>query len=311
MPERERPQIEMKPRQLRKHVGHDEPIRVTKTDIVAWKDALVAAGRVPKGIKDGQLAAARAIYNYGVENDLLAANPAQGITIRQRKKAGTKMLGYSDVEVASILALAAAQAKPDRRWLPWLMALSGARVGELAQLWGQRIVQIEGVWVMKIAPAEDGGTLKNEGSERDVPIHSAILERGFLGFVRSRGDGPLFYRGGKPAKDKASRGPGARHASKGVVNHLASWVRDNGFTDERKAPNHALRHWFKTACQRAEVQDSIADAIQGHKGSRGEADTYRHTGIEVMAKAIASIRVPSVPAQAREAGDKDAGRQVA
>ncbi len=26
-----------------------------------------------------------------------------------------------------------------RRWLPWLAALSGARIGELAQLWGEEI----------------------------------------------------------------------------------------------------------------------------------------------------------------------------
>jgi hypothetical protein len=42
-------------KQLREHVGHDVPSRVTKADIVAWKDALVALGRAPKGIKDGHL----------------------------------------------------------------------------------------------------------------------------------------------------------------------------------------------------------------------------------------------------------------
>jgi integrase len=280
-------------KQLREHVGHDDPNRVTKADIVAWKDAMLAAGRAAKGVRDGQLAAARAILGFGAENNLLTANPAQGVTIRQKKKAGTKMLAYSDAEVARILALADAQKKPDRRWLPWLMAMSGARVGELAQLWGQRIVQVRGTWIMKIAPAEDGGSLKNEGSERDVPIHRAIVERGFLDFVRSRGEGPLFYKGGR---NKGDRDPGARHASKGVANHLATWIRENGFDDPRKAPNHALRHWFKTACQRAEVQDSVADAIQGHRGSRGEADTYRHASVETMAKAIARIGIPDVGA---------------
>jgi integrase len=291
--------------QLKAHVGHDDAARITKADIVAWKDALVALGRAPKGIKDGQLAATRSIFNYAIANDLLAFNPAVGVTVKQRKKAGTKMLGYSDTEVARILALATAEKKPDRRWLPWLMALSGARVGELAQLWGQRIVEAQGVWIMKIAPAEDGGSLKNESSERDVPIHPAIIERGFLEFVRSRGKGPLFYRGGK---SKVERAPGARHASKGVANHLATWIRENGFTDPRKAPNHALRHWFKTACQRAGVQDSVADAIQGHSGSRGEADTYRHASVETMAMAVARIEVPRVEvgkaAGAARAGDE-------
>jgi integrase len=230
-------------RAFQKYVGHDDPGRVTKTDIVAWKDALVVAGYARKGIKDGQLAAVRTLYAYAVDNDIVTVNPALGVKLQAKRMAGAGMLDYTDDEVARLLGLADEEANPNRRWLPWLMALSGARVGEVAQLWGRRIVEADGVIVMKIAPAEDGGSLKNEGSERAVPIHSAILERGFLEFVRARGDGPLFYRarakGTKPAPDR-------RHASKGVANHLAEWIREKGFTDKRKAPNHALRHWFKS-----------------------------------------------------------------
>jgi len=280
-------------RALRTHVGHDDPSHVTKADMIRWKDALVAEGRAPKGIKDGQLAAIRALFNYAVQNGLLDENPAHGVTVRVRRSPASRMQAYDDNEVARILALADQERHPARHWLPWLMALSGARVGELAQLWGSRIVDMDGIPVMKIAPAEDGGSLKNEGSERDVPIHPAVVERGFLEFVRSRGDGPLFYGRTRTTKE---RNPGSRHASKGVANHLAGWIRENGFTDKRKAPNHAFRHWFKTACQRAGILESVADAIQGHQGSRGEADTYRHPGLDVMAEAIRRISVPTTAA---------------
>jgi integrase len=155
---------------------------------------------------------------------------------------------------------------------------------------GARIKRLKGVYVMQIAPAEDGGSLKNEGSERTVPIHPAILERGFLDLVLTKGEGPLFYGG---RKKTAAPAPGKRHASKGPTNRLAVWVREQGFTDERKLPTHAFRHWFKTACQKAGIQDSVADAIQGHSGNRGKADGYRHTGIRVMVEAIARIKVPS------------------
>ena len=40
------------------------------------------------------------------------------------------------------------------------------------------------------------------------------------------------------------------------------------------------------ALARAGVLDSVADAIQGHIGSRGEADGYRHSSVQVMNKAI-------------------------
>ncbi|WP_157223411.1 hypothetical protein [Rhodovulum sp. PH10] len=67
-----------------------------------------------------------------------------------------------------------------------LLTFSGARIGEIAQLWGKGITIIDGVPVMKIVLAEDGGSLKNANSERTVPIHPAVIERGFLEFVRYR-----------------------------------------------------------------------------------------------------------------------------
>ncbi len=204
--------------------------------------------------------------------------------------------------------------KSDRYWLPWLAALSDARIGEMAQLWGCHVLKTDGIDVMQIAPAPDGGSLKNEVSERRVPIHPALIERGFLDFVLSKGAGPLFYGGGRKgispsARRGTKRTRGAklspkatdsdtlavkRHASKGVTNHLAAWIRENGFTDKRKAPNHALRHWFKNACRRAGVLDSVADDIQGHSGKRGEADRYRHADIAVMYDAVRRIPVPRV-----------------
>lgn len=58
--------------------------------------------------------------------------------------------GDIDDEVARLLALADKADKatePARYWLPWLLALSGARVGELAQLWGSRIIKVDGIHV--------------------------------------------------------------------------------------------------------------------------------------------------------------------
>ena len=83
-----------------------------------------------------------------------------------------------------------------------------------------------------IRPAADGGTIKKVGSERDIPIHSAIIERGFLDFVGTKGGGPLFYRG-TPKKRPANDRP-PKHASKSITNHLATWIREQGFRDPKR-----------------------------------------------------------------------------
>ena len=101
---------------------------------------------------------------------------------------------------------------------------------------------IDGIHVLELRPAEDGGSFKNEGSERTVPLHPAIIAEGFLDFVKVRGKGPLFY-------GRSSGDPTRKHASKGVSNRVGEWVRASGFTDTRKDPNHALRH-----CSRAPRQ---------------------------------------------------------
>lgn len=274
--------------QFQRHLGHDDPRRVTAADVVVWKDALLARGLT--SVRDGHLAAIKTLFNYGVRNRLLKANPAEGLTAARKTRAGNRRLPYDDDEVARLLALADCETRSSRHWLPWLTALSGARVGEIAQLWGNRVVEIDGIPVMRIAPAADGGTIKNAGSERDVPIHSAIIERGFLDFVESKGGGSLFYRGTPRTRPADGRPP--KHASKGVANHLASWIREQGFRDPRKDPSHALRHWFKSKCLALGVQDSVVDAIQGHTLKGGAAATYRHISLRTMAEAIERIPVP-------------------
>jgi site-specific recombinase XerC len=129
--------------QFQRHLGLDDPRQVTADDVVAWKDALLARGLT--SVRDGHLAAIKTVFNYGVRNRLLKANPAQGLTATHKTRAGNRRPPYDDNEVARLLALADRETRPSRRWLPWLTALSGARVGEVAQLWGNRVVEIDGI----------------------------------------------------------------------------------------------------------------------------------------------------------------------
>lgn len=147
------------PLSLKEHVGAkaDDIAQITASDIVAWKDAAVARGLSAKTINDGYLGSAKAMLGYAVRNRLLHHNPAEGVRVASRVKAGTSMLPYSDDEVLRLLRLANSEKNPSRRWLPWLAASTGARIGELVQLWGKRIREVDGFPVMIIAAAEDGG----------------------------------------------------------------------------------------------------------------------------------------------------------
>lgn len=274
-------------RSLQQFLGHEQIPRLSKHDIVGWKDQLVQDGMSAKTINDGYLACIKRLLSFEVTNHRLAANVAEKITVSTRGRAGESQLPYSNDEVVRLLKLAKEQTSNGPRWLPWLAALSGSRIGEVAQLWGCRIKQSDDGWFMAIKPAEDGGRLKNKWSERDTPIHPAIIDQGFLDFVARRGQGPLFY-------GKSSGDPNKKHASKGVSNKVGEWVRaQDGFQDPRKAPNHAFRHWFKTELGGLQVPDSLSDSIAGH-GKKSEADKYRHYTLKMKYDVICRLKLPGV-----------------
>ncbi|MCV0394832.1 MAG: tyrosine-type recombinase/integrase [Rhizobiaceae bacterium] len=273
-------------RHLKSFLGRkaDDVARVEPADIVAWKDKLVASGKSAGTIGNGYLACARALFRYAVANKLLAADPTEGVRVAHKKKAGTKKIGYDRAEVARLLALADAAEEPWKRWLPWLAASTGSRIGEVAQLHASHVTTVEGLPCIHIKPAPDAGSIKNSESERTVPIHSALIKAGFLEFVKEKGNGPLFY-------GRSSGDPRRKHASKSVTGRLAEWIRASGFNDPRKSPNHALRHWFKSEAVRVGILDSVADVIQGHIEGNS-ASVYRHFPVSVMAEAIERIQLP-------------------
>lgn len=77
-------------------------------------------------------------------------------------------------------------------WLPLLGLHTGARINELCQLLRSDIKEIDGVPVISILDEEEGKRLKTEASRRNVPIHSKLVELGFLDFVRTIPKGRIF-----------------------------------------------------------------------------------------------------------------------
>jgi integrase len=257
-------------------VGHDDPHRVARIDAQRWKDALVAEGR--KKVSTTYLATFNTLYRFGLTNSEttgITGNPFDGVKASQKAVAGTSRLPFSRTDVAIILDAARTEEHAYLRWIPWLQAQTGARVAEVAQLWGSMIANDDtGHPCIHITVTPDGGTLKTPGSERTVPIHPDLIADGFLEFVEARGSGPLFY-GGSRGKVAQRLRDDQKHPSKGVANRVGSWVRGLGIEDLRKAPTHSFRHWFKSEMMRLGVIERLVDKIQGHS-DKSDASGYAH-----------------------------------
>lgn len=273
---------------LTRHLGHDEALRVSADDIVDWKEALMAQGVSGRTIREVYLAAAKVMFAWAVENRKLAANPATGISVRVPKRVRSRGPSFTALEVRIILSgslvMDQGRVSPEhalaRRWIPWMCAYSGARVGEIAQMRGSDIVEIEGVWAMRITP--EAGSTKT-GHSRIVALHPHLLEQGLLTIARRAGGKPIFY---DPERARGGSAGNAHH--KKVGERLAGWVRDLGVDDPNVQPNHGWRHLFKTLARRAGIAPEVRDAIQGH-APRSVGEAYGEWPIDVIARAIRSL----------------------
>ncbi|MEO9299987.1 DUF6538 domain-containing protein [Devosia alba] len=253
---------------------HPDIRTITPEWCVAWKDSLVARKLAPRTVKFGYLAALRSTCDWARRNLIIATNPADGIGLKVKKTPqALQMRGYEDDEAGIVLRLTLEPVTQRlsehqiaaRRWIPWICCYSGARVGEIAQLRKEDVKVKDGVPLLWITP--EAGSVK-DGNPRNVAIHSHLLEQGFLEFVANSKPGPLFYN---PVR--ARSGSAMNPQYKKVGERIAAWVRANGITDEKLAPNHAWRHRFKTLCREHGVDPGTRDYIQGQV-PHNEAEKY-------------------------------------
>jgi integrase len=137
---------------------------------------------------------------------------------------------------------------------------------------------------------EGGRQLKNEQSERRVPLHPEIERLGFLDYMREIAPQPndmLFpeLRPGGPDKK--------------VGYYFTKW-----WTNYRKAVGvyepgldyHSFRHGVTTKLFAAQVPRDIVDELTGHEGEGTSQRVYKHdTPLPILRDAIAKVRWPEVP----------------
>jgi len=220
---------------LIRHLGHDDAARVADMDLIAWKDDLVKCGLQPKTIKN-HLTVVSTLYNFAEINKRITVNPATGLKY-QAKSNSARRLPYTDDDARRILEAARKETAAYLRWVPWVTAFTAARLEEICGAMVADIETIDGIPCLHIRLDHrgEGASLKNETSERVVPLHSAIIAEGFLKYVAKQPkDGPLF-----PDLTPDSFGKRSGTGTK----RIGRWVRSSkvSITDPRKAPSHSWR----------------------------------------------------------------------
>lgn len=177
-------------------------------------------------------------------------------------------------------------------WLPLLGMFTGARLNELCQLHCSDIVRRYNYWVIQIKDDHGNKRVKNRTSVRDIPIHSKLIEFGFLKFVKhqkKKGEERLF------SELKAHRDGYGGSASKWFCDYQKRCgVKIEDPKRELKS-FHSYRHTVATvlaAKTNPLLHERVINQLLGHEKGKSESmRTYAHTiHVKTLGEAVEHIK---------------------
>ncbi|WP_312142853.1 site-specific integrase [Atlantibacter hermannii] len=225
------------------------------------------------------------IFRLAVEDGKLTENPLSKLKKRKAVAGPTVVRSFSTEEIHRIFSLPVFNGEETpygamAYWIPIILYYSGARVEEIAQLRKGDIVNVDDAPCFRLTMGE-GQSIKM-GNTRQFPIHSHLIELGFLDFVQSR-TFQLF----------TEKSDVNRKYSYNYGRWWGNYIRSHGLTRKGIKPTHSFRHSLVTLFRDLDIREEIQDSILGHnenspdraKASHG----YGERSVEAQRRAIERI----------------------
>jgi integrase len=238
---------------------------------------------------------------------LIEMNPAARVRVTDKRRAKDKRREFTPEALKAIFSspVYTQGARPKAGggeaayWLPLLGLYSGARLNELGQLHPEDVMQEaytdpkgkeHQAWVIRLEEnRERGQELKNEGSERRIPVHADLIKLGFIDYAnaaKAAGRTRLF-----PDLNAASDGKLTGNWSKWFGRYRR---KELGLTG-KDTPFHSFRHTFKHYARLAGIAAEVHNEITGHE-TGDVADAYGGLSYPLfpLVQAMKAYKVPGL-----------------
>jgi integrase len=244
-----------------------------------WSDGLLRSDKSKSYVANCVSHVAQ-LFEALVKKGRIQTNPVKGlVVVKKKEKAARRSLGHEwePLEVEQLKRIfdpenLAKTRMEHVRWGAIIALYTGARVGEIAQLFLRDFVEIDGVHCLKICADSDGQSIKTgEGGERLVPIHPDLIKLGLVERVerlRAAGEERLF----PDMRIDSAAGKG-NAISKGFGYYLKSI----GIKPRRAhgiVGIHSLRKTVIQTLQGSTLSAERRRAIVGHEAGDPVADTH-------------------------------------
>lgn len=159
-------------------------------------------------------------------------------------------------------------------WAPILLATTGARPNEIAQLRLKDIKQEGDITYIDINDEGDGQTVKTSSSKRKVPIHNDVIRLGFMDFVSLM----RTYHSGEGAEGQLfvcmtnGKNGWSKNLSRNFNEKRLPKIYPEGLPRGKRL--RSLRKTFITTVTGLGAPNPIVRSVVGHSDELGVADTH-------------------------------------
>ena len=259
-----------------------------KTKDLSFEDALVVEDVERMHVKtiNKHLTGFYSLFKWAESNGYVSKNVFAGLTIKLKKSNDSERVAFSKDQVGKILSAIQKNdtgliKKEYQRWGPLIAIYTGARLNEIAQLQLDDILQVDDQWCFDINEKAEGVRLKTASATRMIPIHSELLDMGFIEYV----DG-LRRLSKKRLLHELTLSQGT-----GYGRNLSRWfngpfLRAVGMNDQGLV-FHSFRHTMVTNLLQSGVAEPLAKSIIGHAQEGVTQKVYFGEGYTVAQKKAA------------------------
>lgn len=229
----------------------------------------------------------RTLFAWAAEHDHIQQSPATILRDVEEGRAQDARKVFDDGDLIALFAEIESKAKePYGVWIPRIMAYTGCRMGEAAQLCRADVREEQGILVFDFNEDSEQKNLKTDGSARLVPVHPRLIELGILEFVEACADGFLFPERVRRT-DNAVRGNVDR-----LSKQLNRWLRSAGIVDRKKS-FQSLRGTVATRLKDLAIPDYQIAEILGHENDNITTGRYgKRSSLATLADVVARLQLP-------------------
>lgn len=264
-----------------------------KTRDLSFKDAVALENVARMDVKtiNTHIAAYNSLFKWAESNSYIDKNVFAGMAIKQGKTVDKAREAFSGEQIELIQHTIVQKErglikKKYQYWGPLIGLYTGARLNEIAQLELGDIRQEDGIWCFDINDQSEDNTLKNlktTSAKRLIPIHSKLLELGFIEYVEE-------LRSCKKTRLLHELG---YSTGTGYGRNLSRWFNgpflkalgmDKQVNGKQVLVFHSFRHTMVTNLHRSGIPEPIIKSIVGHAQEGVTQTVYFAKGYTVAQK---------------------------